>query len=161
MFWHYATECANKKKRTKKKALNTTWDEESSKEEKDPSIDTSETVNSKFVAFMAKSQSNNDTNEYHVDEMLDQEKDYEELHHTTYANHVRMTKYGNKITIKFKDAQENSTLKNELEQALKKVHLLESRKNCIAENLTTKGQKFKKAEQEIETLKIELQKVNS
>ena len=51
-----------------------------------------------------------------------------------------MTKYGNKITIKFKAAQEeNSSLKTELEQALKQVHLLESQKNCIAENLTTEG----------------------
>lgn len=31
----------------------------------------------------------------------------------------------------------------------------------MAENMTTEGQKFKKAEQEIKTLKIELQKVNS
>ena len=38
---------------------------------------------------------------------------------------------------------------------------MESQKNCIAENLTTKGQKFKKVEQEIETLRIELQNVNS
>ena len=52
-------------------------------------------------------------------------------------------------------------MKIKLEQVLKQVHLLEKQKNCIAENLTTEGQKFKKAEQEIETLKIELQKVNS
>ena len=116
----------------------------------------------KFVAFMAKSLSDNDTDEDHNDEMSDQEKDYEELYHTAYVDCVRMTKYGNKITIKFKAAQEeNSALKIRLEQALKQVHLLESQKNCIVENLTTEGRKFKKAEQEIETLKIELQKVNS
>ncbi|XXG60944.1 hypothetical protein AAC387_Pa04g2730 [Persea americana] len=73
-----------------------------------------------------------------------------------------MIKYGKKITIKFKVAQEeNSALKIKLELALEHVNLLESQKNYIAENLTTESQKFKKAEQEIETLQIELQKVNS
>ena len=58
-----------------------------------------------------------------------------------------MIKYDNKITIKFKAAQEeNFALKIKLEQTLKQVHLLESKKNCIAENLTTEGQKFNKAE---------------
>ena len=102
-YGHYANECANKKNGTNKNALNITWDEESSsKEEKDTEADSSENV--KFVAFMAKSLSDNDTNEDHDDEILDQEKDWEELYHTTYADCVRMTKYGNKITIKFKAA---------------------------------------------------------
>ena len=68
-----------------------------------------------------------------------------------------MTKYGNKITIKFKAAQEeNSVLKIELKQALKQVHLLESQKNCLAENLITDGQKLEKAEKEIVNLKKEI-----
>ena len=83
---------------------------------------------------MAKSLSDNDIHEDHDDEMSDQENDWEELYHTTYADCVRMTKYGNKITIKFKAAQEeNSALKIELEQALNQVCLLESQKNCLAE----------------------------
>ena len=61
-------------------------------------------MNGKFVAFMAKYLSDNDTDEDHDNKMSDQEKDYEELYHTTYADCVRMTKYGNKITIKFKAA---------------------------------------------------------
>ena len=78
-----------RKKDTKKKALNTTWDEESSsEEEKDTVADSSENVNGKFVAFMVKSLSDNDTDEDHDDEMSDQEKDWEELYHTTYANCV-------------------------------------------------------------------------
>ena len=65
---------------------------------------------------MAKSLFNNDIVEDHDDEMLDQGKDYEELYHTTYADCVRMTKYDNKITIKFKDAhEENLALKIKLE----------------------------------------------
>ena len=75
-YGHYANECANKKKCTKKKALNTTWDEESSEEEKDPEANSSKNVNGKFVALMAKSLSDNDTNEDHENEMLDQEKNY-------------------------------------------------------------------------------------
>lgn len=72
-------------------------------------------MNGKFVAFMAKSLSDNDTDEDNEDEMSDQEKDWEELYHIIYADCVTMTKYGNKITIKFKAAQEkNSTLKIEL-----------------------------------------------
>ncbi|KAJ8636826.1 hypothetical protein MRB53_011093 [Persea americana] len=115
-YGHYVNECANKKNGTKKKALNTTWDKESSEEEKEPLVDIFETVNGKFVAFMVKSLSDNDIDEDYDDEMLDQEKDYEELYHTTYADCVRMTKYGNKITIKFKAAQEeNSARKIELE----------------------------------------------
>lgn len=117
---HYANECANKKNCTKQKALYTTWDEESSEEEKDPEADPSKNVNGKFVAFITKSLSDNATDEVNDDEMSDQEKDYEELYHTTYADCVRMTKYGNKITIKFRAAQEeNSALKIELEQVLK------------------------------------------
>ena len=80
---HYANECANKKKGTKQKALNTTWDDESSEEEKDPEVNSLETVNGKFVAFMAKSLSDNETDEDHDNEMSDKEKDYEELYHTT------------------------------------------------------------------------------
>ena len=45
-------QCANKKNGTMKKALNTTWDIESSEEGKEPSIGTSKIVNGKFVAFM-------------------------------------------------------------------------------------------------------------
>ena len=59
------------KKGIKKKILRTTWDEESSKEEKDPGVDSSETVNGKFVAFKAKSPSDNDIDEDHDDEMSD------------------------------------------------------------------------------------------
>ena len=89
-----------------------------------------------LITFMAKSVSNNDTNEDHDDEMSDQEKDWEELYHITYADCIRVTKYGNKITIKFKAAQEeNSVLKSELEQAMKKIHRLESQKKCIAEKV--------------------------
>ena len=115
----YANECANKKKGIKKKALNTTWDEESSEEEqekeKDHEADPSVNVNGKFVPFMAKSLSDNDTDEDNDDEMSDQEKDYEELYYTTYVDCVRMTKYGNKITVKFKASQEeNSALKMKL-----------------------------------------------
>lgn len=157
----YANECANKKKGIKKKALNTTWDEESfeeeQEEEKDLEADPSGNVNGKFVAFLAKSLTNNEIDDDQDDEMSGQEKDYEELYHTTYANCVRMTKYRNKITIKFKAAQEeNSALKTELEQAMKKIHLLESQKKCIAENLTTDGQKLEKAEKEIMNLKKEI-----
>ena len=53
-YGYYANECANKKKDIKKKALNTTWDEESSEEEKDLEANSLENVNGKFVAFMAK-----------------------------------------------------------------------------------------------------------
>ncbi|RWR73557.1 hypothetical protein CKAN_00184800 [Cinnamomum micranthum f. kanehirae] len=54
-----------------------------------------------------------------------------------------------KVTIELKAAQEeNSTLKNELEQAIKKIDLSER-------------QKFKKAKREIENLKKELQIVKS
>eukprot|EP00268_Persea_americana_P055438 TRINITY_DN6442_c6_g1_i5.p1 TRINITY_DN6442_c6_g1~~TRINITY_DN6442_c6_g1_i5.p1 ORF type:complete len:220 (-),score=45.64 TRINITY_DN6442_c6_g1_i5:85-744(-) len=89
--------------------------------------------------------------------MSDQEKEWEELYHTTYADCVRTTKYGNKITIKFKAAQEeNSALKTELEQAMKQIHLLESKKKCMAENLSTDGQKLEKAEKEIMNLKKEI-----
>ena len=117
------------------------------KQKKDTDVDYSENVNGKFVAFMAKSLSDNDTDNDQDDEMSDQEKDYEELYHTTYTDCVRMTKYGNKITIKFKTAQEeNSALKTELEQALQQVRLLESHKKSLAENLTTNGQKLEKAE---------------
>ena len=50
----------------KKKALNTTWDEESSsEEEKGTEVDSSENVNGKFVAFMGKSLSDNNTDEDH------------------------------------------------------------------------------------------------
>ena len=60
--------------------------------------------------------SDNDTDGDHDDEMSDQKKDYEKLYYATYADCVRMTKYGNKITIKFKaDQEENSALKNELD----------------------------------------------
>ena len=73
-------------------------------------------MNGKFMAFMAKSESDNDPDEDNDNEMSDHEKDWKELYHTTYTDCVRMTKYGNKITIKFKIAQEeNSILKNELE----------------------------------------------
>ena len=110
---------------------------------------------------MANSLSDNDTDEDHDDEMSDWKKDYEELYHTTYADYIRMTKYSNKITIKSKSSQEEkSALKIKLEQALEKVHLLANQKNCIVENLTTKGKKFKNVEQEIKTLKLELQKMN-
>lgn len=34
-YGHYANECANKKNDTKKKALNTSWDEKSSEEEQE------------------------------------------------------------------------------------------------------------------------------
>ena len=55
---------------TKKKVLNTTWDEESSEEEeKDTEADSSENVNGKFEAFMAKSLSDNDTDKDHDNEM--------------------------------------------------------------------------------------------
>ena len=68
------------------------------------------------MALMAKSLSDNNMDQYNEDEMSDQENDWEELYHTTYADCVRMTKYGNKITIKFKAAQEgNSALKIKLE----------------------------------------------
>ena len=73
-YGHYANECANKKNGTKKKALNTTWDEESSEEEeKDAEADSSENV--KFVAFIAKSLSDNETDDDQDDEMTYQEKD--------------------------------------------------------------------------------------
>ena len=59
-----------------------------------------------------------------------------------------MTKYGKKVTIELKAAQEETfALKNDLEQALEKIRLFESQKNCMAENLTTDGQKLEKAEQ--------------
>ena len=126
-YGHYANECANKKNGTKKKKgsqHNLGWEEE-----KEPSVDISEIVNDNFVAFITKSLSDNDTDQDNEDEILDQEKDWEELYHTTYADCFKMTKYGNKITIKIKTAQEkNPALKNELEQALEKVHLLESQK---------------------------------
>ena len=68
-----------------------------------------------------------------------------------------MTKYGNKITIKFKAAQEeNSASKIELEQALKQVHLLESQRNCLSENLITDGQKFDMSEKGILNLNKEI-----
>ena len=38
---------------------------------------------------------------------------------------------------------------------------MESQKNCIAENFTTEGQKLEKVEQEIETMKTELQIIKS
>ena len=140
--WSLANECANKTKGTKKKALNTTWDDESSEEEeKDTEADSSE--NMKFVAFMAMSLFDNDADEDRDDEMSNQEKDWEEWYHTTYADCVRMTKYGNKIMIKFKAAQEeNSALKIELEQAMKQIHLLESQQKSMTENFTTDGQKL-------------------
>ncbi|RWR78507.1 Protein kinase domain-containing protein [Cinnamomum micranthum f. kanehirae] len=68
-----------------------------------------------------------------------------------------MIKYGNKIAIKFKAAQEeNSTVKIELQQALKQVYLLESQKNCMPKSLTTEAQKFEKVEQEVVNLKQEI-----
>lgn len=151
-YGHYANECANKKNGTKKKALNTTWDEESSEEEeKDAEADSSENMNGKFVAFMAKSLFDNDTDADHDNEMSDQEKNWEELYHTTYADCVRMTRYGNKIAIKFKAAQkESSALKIELEQALKHV-----------KNLTTNGKKIENAEKEIVNLKKEIMMVKA
>ena len=71
-------------------------------------------------------------------------------------------KYGKKVTIKLKAAQEEDfSLKNDLKQALEKFRLLENKKNCMVENLTTESQKLEKAEQEIETMKMELQIIKS
>ena len=94
------------------------------------------------MAFTTNSLSDNDND--NDDEMSNQEKYWEELYHSTYPNCVRMTKYGNKIMIKLKPAQEeNSILKIELEQAIKKISLLESLKNCMAKNWLLKVRKSK------------------
>ena len=40
-----------------------------------------------------------------------------------------------------------------MSQALEKVHLLESQKDCTTDKLTTESEKLEKAKPEIETLK--------
>ena len=119
-------------------------------------------MNDKCMAFMGKSLSDTDTDEDQDNEMSDQERDYKELYHEAHANLVKVSKYGYKISIKFQAAQnENSTLKIELEQALEKVRLLESQKNCLAENLTTDGLKLQKAERDVADLKNEIVKMKA
>ena len=107
--------------------------------------------------------SDNDSDEDNDDDQVsDQEKGWEELYHSTFNDCVRMTKYGNKVTTKFKAAQEEiSSLKNELEHSIENVHLFESKKNRIAEKSTTQSQKLEQAKQEIKNLKIELQIVKT
>ena len=55
------------------------------------------------MAFVAKYISNSDEDN-DDDQVSDQGKDWEELHNTAFAVCVRMTKYGNRVTIKLKAA---------------------------------------------------------
>lgn len=94
--------------------------------------------------FLARPSLFDDDNE---DVVSDQEQDWEEKYYSAFNDCVRMTNYSQDVTIKLKATQEeNSALKNDLEQALENIRLLKSKKNCIAENLTTKNQKLEKAE---------------
>ena len=62
-----------------------------------------------------------DVDDDNDDEASDEEKDQEEKYLIAFNDCVRMTKYGNKVIIKLKAAQEEiSSLKNELEQSLER-----------------------------------------
>ena len=59
--------------------------EEEKEEEKEPESDPYQIVNGKFMAFMARSLSNNDSDENNDDdEVSDKEKDWEGMYHSTF-----------------------------------------------------------------------------
>lgn len=110
-YGHTAAKCTNRKEKSKSKALNVAWDEESDEEVSEP--DSSSSESGKFIAFMAlfnassmqesKSEDDLDINEISNEEQADE--DYQKL----LQESIRISKISEKRALKIKAMEEKNT----------------------------------------------------
>ena len=124
---HIASECGNRK--SKKKALNTTWDDETSDEnDKNPESTEPDTGKGKYIAFMATSSSiaSHVSSEAETDQDTESEgePDWRAEYEILFKKTMKMVKVNEKVAINWQVSEEqNASLKAELADsvALKSV----------------------------------------
>ena len=130
-------------KKSKKKALNTTWEDETSDEnDETPKSDKPDIGKGKFIAFMATSGFAASHVSFEVetdqDTESDEEPDWKAEYETLFKKTMKMVKVNEKVAINWKVSEEkNSSLKAELAKALAKVQKLEDENNRLVDKLTT------------------------
>ncbi|XXG89760.1 hypothetical protein AAC387_Pa12g1686 [Persea americana] len=157
-------DCGNKK--SKKKALNTTWEDETSYEnDETPKSDKPDIGKGKFIAFMETfgSATSHVSSEPETDQdtELDEEPDWKAEYETLFKKTMKMVKVNEKVAINWKVSEEkNSSLKAELAEALAKVQKLEDENDKLADKLIVESQKCDILDFDMKTLKAENSELN-
>lgn len=147
-YGHNAAKCANRKEKSKGKALNMSWEEDTDEEKSEP-----ESLDNDFkncVAFMAlsivssmqgssdresKSDDNSDS-----DNFSDDDKNWETAYKKLLQDSIRMSKISKKRALKLKEMEsQNSSLTAQLEELHAKVSQLEDQNIISSNNLIAAG----------------------